>query len=194
MELFLENIAKDAMDPSTYQYFKGLQDRRIVFNDEVDDRIVESVMLPLLEMDNDGSGKPITIVLNTCGGSLFDGMPLCDIIDNLKTPTTILVTGHAYSMGGYFLMAGYSNPNVTKKCFKHSTALLHGGYSYMEGTSSSVKDTFKFTERFEQRLRDYTLSHSKITEDEYERMERYEWYMDSDDMLKYGLVDEVIGA
>ena len=68
MELFLENIAKDAMDPSTYQYFKGLQDRRIVFNDEVDDRIVESVMLPLLEMDNDGSGKPITIVLNTCGG------------------------------------------------------------------------------------------------------------------------------
>lgn len=48
MELFLENIAKDAMDPSTYQYFKGLQDRRIVFNDEVDDRIVESVMLPLL--------------------------------------------------------------------------------------------------------------------------------------------------
>lgn len=115
MELFLENIAKDAMDPTTYQYFKGLQDRRIVFNDEVDDRIVESVMLPLLEMDNDGSGKPITIVLNTCGGSLFDGMPLCDIIDNLKTPTTILVTGHAYSMGGYFLMAGYSNPNVTKK-------------------------------------------------------------------------------
>lgn len=194
MELFLENIAKDAMDPTTYQYFKGLQDRRIVFNDEVDDRIVESVMLPLLEMDNDGSGKPITIVLNTCGGSLFDGMPLCDIIDNLKTPTTILVTGHAYSMGGYFLMAGYSNPNVTKKCFKHSTALLHGSSSYMEGTSSSVKDTFKFTERFEQRLRDYTLSHSKITEDEYERMERYEWYMDSDDMLKYGLVDEVIGA
>ena len=78
MELFLENIAKDAMDPATYQYFKGLQDRRIVFNDEVDDRIVESVMLPLLEMDNDGSGKPITIVLNTCGGSLFDGMPLCE--------------------------------------------------------------------------------------------------------------------
>ena len=64
----------------------------------------------------------------------------------------------------------------------------------MEGTSSSEKDTLKFTERLEQRLRDYTLSHSKITEDEYERMERYEWYMDSDDMLKYGLVDEVIGA
>ena len=56
MELFLENIAKDAMDPTTYQYFKGLQDRRIVFNDEVDDRIFGSVMLPLLYMDNDGSG------------------------------------------------------------------------------------------------------------------------------------------
>ena len=192
MELFLESITKDAMDPTTYQYFKGLQERRIVFNDEVDDRIVESVMLPLMEMDNDGSGKPITIVLNTNGGSLYDGMPLCDIIDNLKTPTTILVTGHAYSMGGYFLMAGYNNPNVVKKCFKHSTALIHGGSSVLEGNSSSVKDTFKFTEHFEERIHDYVISHSKITEEEYERMERYEWYMDSDDMLKHGLVDEVI--
>lgn len=194
MEIFLDKLMNDATDPAAYQYFKGLQERRIVFNEDVDYNIVESVMLPLMEMDNDGSGKPITLILNTNGGSLFDGMPLCDMIDNLKTPTTILVTGHAYSMGGYFLMAGYSNPNVTKKCFKHSTALLHGGSSYMEGTSSTVKDTFKFTERFEERLRDYTLSHSKITPEEYERMERYEWYMDSDDMLKYGLVDEVIGA
>lgn len=190
----LEKIISDATDPCTYQYFKGLNERRIVFNEDVDDAIVESTMLPLIEMDNDGTGKPITIIINTCGGALFSGMPLCDIIDNLKTPTTILVLGHAYSMGSYFLMAGYNNPNVTKKCYKHSTALLHGGSSYMEGTSATVKDTFKFTERFEDRLRDYTLSHSKITPEEYERMERYEWYMDSDDMLKYGLVDEVIGA
>ena len=194
MELLLDKIIDESLSLAEYQYFKGLKERRIIFNEDVDEDIVESVMLPLLDMDNDGTGKPITIIINTCGGSLFDGMPLCDIIDNLKTPTTILVPAHAYSMGGFFLMAGYNNPNVTKMCYKHSTALLHGGSAYIQGSSAIVKDTFRFQERYEQKLKEYTLSHSRISEEQYDQMERYEWYMTSEDMLEMGLVDEVIGA
>ncbi len=194
MQVILDKIIEESYAPAEYQYYLGLKNRRIVLNQDVDEEIVERVILPLLEMDNDGTGKPITLVINTCGGSLFDGMPLCDIIDNMKTPLTILVTGHAYSMGGFFLMAGYNNPNVTKKCYKHSTALLHGGSAYMEGSAAIVKDTFKFQERFEQKLKDYTLSHSKITEEQYDRMERYEWYLTSEDLVELGIVDEVLGA
>ena len=101
-------------------------------------------MLPLIEMDQDGSGEPITIILNTNGGSLFDGMPLCDIIDNMKTPLTIMVLSHAYSMGSYILMAGYNNENVKKVCYRHSTALLHGGSVEIGGTLSNARDTFAF--------------------------------------------------
>lgn len=194
MQVVLDKIIEESYAPAEYQYYLGLKNRRIILNQDVDEEIVERVMLPLLEMDNDGTGKPITLVINTCGGSLFDGMPLCDIIDNMKTPLTILVTGHAYSMGGFFLMAGYNNPNITKKCYKHSTALLHGGSAYMEGSAAIVKDTFKFQERFEQKLKDYTLSHSKITEEQYDRMERYEWYLTSEDLVELGIVDEVLGA
>lgn len=149
-------------------------------------------MLPLLEMDNDGTGEPINIVLNTLGGSLFDGATLCNIIDNLKTPTTITVFTYAYSMGSILLMAGYNNPNVKKRCYKHSTALLHAGSSYLEGDSMSVKDQFNFYQKFEDVIKEYTLSHSKITPEEYDKMERYEWYMTSDTMLEKGLVDEII--
>lgn len=188
----LEKIISETTDPATYQYFKGLKERRIIFNADVDEYIVENAMIPLMEMDNDGTGEPITIVLNTYGGSLWDGMPFCDIIDNLKTPTTILVTGHAYSMGGYFLMAGYNNPNVTKKCFKHSTALIHDGSIELEGSNSKVKDTLKFTEQYEEQLKEYVLSHSKISARTYNQKKRNEWFMDSAEMLKYGLVDEVI--
>ena len=71
-------------DPVTYQYYKNLKDRKIIINDQIDSSIVEMVMIPLLEMDNDGTGRPIEIILNTVGGSLFDGATLCNIIDNLK--------------------------------------------------------------------------------------------------------------
>lgn len=188
-ELGLDNPLPD---PITYQYYKNLKNRKIITNDQIDAGIVETVMIPLLEMDNDGTGKPIEIILNTVGGSLFDGAALCNIIDNLKTPTTITVMTYAYSMGSIVLMAGYDNPNVKKRCYKFSTALLHAGSSYLEGNSSSVKDQFNFYQKFEEIIKNYTLSHSKITPEEYEKMERYEWYMTSDIMFEKGLVDEII--
>ena len=178
--------------PQMYQYYKNLKNRKLIINEGIGADIVESVILPLLEMDNDGSGKPIEIILNTCGGTLFDGMELCDVIDNLKTPTTITVYTYAYSMGSVILCAGFNNPNVTKRCLKHSTALLHAGSTYMEGSAKAVKDQFDFYQKYEQMIKEYTLSHTHITEEEYDKMERYEWYMTSDIMLEKGLVDEII--
>ena len=90
-----------------YQYYKNLKERKIIINNTIDAMLVEQVMLPLLEMDNDGTGKPIEIVLCSCGGSLFDGMVLCDIIDGLKCPTTVTVYTYAYSIGSIILMAGF---------------------------------------------------------------------------------------
>ena len=194
MELDLVTLLEDGNlpDPCIYQYYKNLNNRRIIINDQIDATLLETVILPLLEMDNDGTGKPIEIILCTVGGSLFDGLTLCNIIDNLKCPTTITVATYAYSMGSIILMAGYNNPNVKKRCYEFSTALLHAGSSYLEGNSSSVKDQFNFYQKFEDKVKEYTLSHSKITKEEYDKMERYEWYMDSQTMLEKGLVDEII--
>lgn len=179
-------------DPCMYQYYKNLENRKILINDQIDASIVETAILPLLEMDNDGTGEPIEIILNTCGGSLFDGFSFCNIIDKLKTPTTITVVTYAYSMGGIILMAGKNNPNVKKRCYEHSTALLHSGSTYLAGNSTSVKDTFLFHQKFEEKIKEYTLSHSNITLEEYQGMERTEWYMDSNEMLEKGLVDEIL--
>lgn len=97
------DLDKTLPSPVMYQYYKNLKDRKIIINEQIGSDIVENVMIPLLEMDNDGTGKPIEIILNTIGGSLFDGATLCNIIDNLKTPTTITVMTYAYSMGALYL-------------------------------------------------------------------------------------------
>lgn len=89
-------------------------------------------------------------------------------------------------------MAGANNPMVHRRCYRHATALLHAGSSYLEGNSTSVKDQFNFYQDYEKLIKEYTLSHTKITEEEYEKMERFEWYMTSDKMLEKGLVDEIV--
>lgn len=181
------------LSPVTYQYYTNLSRRKIIFNTYVADDIVENVILPLIEMDNDETGAPIELLISTPGGSLFDGMVLCDVIDQMKTPLTITILGYVYSMGGIIAMAGYNNSNVKKRCYAHSTALLHGGSTMMSGSMSSVKDTMEFQNKFERKIREYTLSHSKITPEEYDLMERKEWYFTADEMIEKGIVDEIIG-
>lgn len=37
-----------------------------------------------MEMDNDGTNEPITIILNTPGGDVYDGFALVDAIEHIK--------------------------------------------------------------------------------------------------------------
>lgn len=191
-KLDAEQIILEETELINNQYENLLKNRIILINDTISDLTIDKVVMPLLQMDNDGTGKKITIYLNSNGGSVYDGLCLCNVIENLKTKTEIIVLGYAYSMGSIILMAGKNNPNVTRKCYPFSTALIHGGSAYVSGTSSQVKDYFKFNEKFEKRIANYIVSHTNLSEDDYAAIERYEAYMDSDEMMEKGLVDEII--
>lgn len=191
-KLDAEQIILEEIDIINNQYENLLKNRIILINDVISELTIDKIVMPLLQMDNDGTSKKITIYINSNGGSVYDGLVLCNIIEQLKTPTDVIVLGYAYSMGSIILMSGKNNPNVVRKCYPFSTALIHGGSAYIGGTSSQVKDYFKFNEKFEKRIADFIITHTNLSEDDYAAIERYEAYMDSDEMLEKGLVDEII--
>lgn len=197
IELTLEEIV-EAIKPTGlpdivyYQYYKQLQNRKIIINEQISDSIIETAVLPLLDMDNDKSGDPIEIILSTYGGSVYSGFSLIDAIEKLKTTTIIHIMSIAASMGLLIAMAGHNNPNVTTVCHPFSVGLLHSGSQYMEGSSHAVKDTFDFSQHYEDKIRKYILSHSNIDEELYEKIERKEYWMDADEMLRLGIVNKII--
>ena len=70
------------LDPVMYQYFNQLLNKRtIILNSEIDESILETVVLPLKDFENDEDKTPITLILNTPGGSVADGLMLCNVID-----------------------------------------------------------------------------------------------------------------
>lgn len=182
----------DSADPVMYQYFKNLSNRTIIINEDISEASIETVVLPLLEMDNDGSGEKITVYLNTNGGEVGVGLTICDVIGNLKTPTEIILLANGYSMGSLILMSGFNNPNVTRRCYPFSTALVHAGSTYIGGTSMQVRDYHNFQQKYEEKIKQFIINHSAISEDEYDKMERYEWYFTAEDMLEKKLIDEII--
>ena len=105
------------LDPIMYQYFRQLlQKRTIILNSEIDESILETVVLPLKDFEQDTNDTPVTLILNTPGGSVADGLMLCNVIDNYTKPLEILVPSYACSMGTIILCSGNKNPNVIKKC------------------------------------------------------------------------------
>ena len=182
------------LDPVSYQYFNHLFNHRtIVFNDGIDKNILEAVILPLKEFENDGSNDPVKMIISTPGGSISEGLVLCNIIDNYSKPLEIYVMGYACSMGTIILAAGNHNPNVKKFCYPFSFALFHSGYSAFEGESLSVEDAMAFNKRVDNRIRDYIVANTKITEEQYRANERRQWYLDAHDMKELGLIDVIIG-
>lgn len=154
--------------------------------------MLELAVIPFMEMDNDGTGEPIEIILSTVGGNVYDGFNLVDQIEKAKTSVTIHVMAMAASMGLLIAMAGKNNPNVKTVCHPFSVGLLHSGSQCMEGSAHAVKDTFNFSQQYKEKIKEFILSHTKIDEDTYEKVERKEYWMDSDEMLKLGIVDEII--
>ena len=85
------------------------------------------------------------------------------------------------------------NPNVKKFCYPFSFALFHSGYTAFEGEALSVEDAMAFNKRVDNRIRDYIVANTKITEEQYRANERRQWYLDAHDMKELGLIDVIIG-
>ena len=190
-----EIIEQTQISISDYQYFNQiLKHRTIVFNSDIDEKIVEAVYLPLRDFEKDTSTEPVTLILNSSGGSVSDGLILCNIIDNYKKPLEIIVPAYACSMATIILSAGKNNPNVTKKCYPFSFALLHCGQTVLSGETRSVEDTLQFTQSIDKNVREYIIKNTNITPELYDKHDRGQWYLTSKDLLEYGFIDEIIGS
>ena len=66
MDEFIENLLNgDSLDISLYQYLRNLKEKRtIVFNDDVNEQILEKVYLPLREFERDDSNEPILLIIH----------------------------------------------------------------------------------------------------------------------------------
>ena len=183
------------LDPIMYQYFKNLfQKRTIVLNSEIDENILETVVLPLKDFEQDDDyTTPVKLILNTPGGSVADGLMLCNIIDNYKKPLEITVPSYACSMGTIILCSGNKNMNVTKKCYPFSFALFHSGQTVVGGESSTVDDIIDFNREVNARIREYIISNTRISDTLYDSHYRKQWYLTAQELVNYGLVDKIIG-
>jgi ATP-dependent Clp protease protease subunit len=176
-----------------YTYWKQMKDRVLVFNDGVDEFAIENYILPILNWNREDEGKtteerkPITLYLNSPGGDIFVGLTLAETIKKSKTPVHIEVLTFACSMGSVILVSGHK-----RRAHSYANVLIHDGQTGVSGSSNKVKDHMKYIEKKNEQIKKFILDNSKVTAEKYEAMSDREWWLDAQEALELGLIDEII--
>ena len=155
------------LDPVDYQYYNQLLNKRtVVFNQEIEENIIELVYLPLKDFEEDDKEEPVTLILNSPGGSVSDSFFLAHYLKHYKKKLNIIVTGYAASMATVILAGGANNENIIRKCYPSSYGLIHDGYIALTSTESkSANDILAFNNDVDAAIRQFMLDNTDIPSD-----------------------------
>ena len=182
--------------PSSYQYFHQLLDNRtVVFNEEIKENILEKVYLPLRDFELDDSDRPVTLILSSIGGSISDSFFLAYYIARYKKKLNIIVTGSAASMATILRCGGGKNDNVTRYCFPCSYGLLHdGSVTLAASEAKTASDIMAFNDCVDKQIKEFIIENTNITEELYDSKSRHQWFLSSKEMKDLNIIDKIYGV
>ena len=183
-----------SVDVIEYQYFHQLLDNRtIIFNSEISEDIVETLYLPLRDFENDDSDEPITIILNSVGGSVSDGFFLANYLASYKKKINLIVAGYAASMAAVILSAGGKNDNITRYCYPSTYVLIHDGYVALSASEAkTANDIMAFNNKVDEDIRQFILDNTNITPELYDSKARKQWFISAQEAKELNLIDVVM--
>jgi ATP-dependent Clp protease protease subunit len=176
-------------------YLNEVKQRKLFICSEIEQCTISDAVRHIIQYNMEDKGKdieerkPIILYVISNGGNVDDGFELIDMIINSKTPVYTVNLGYQYSMGFLIGLAGHK-----RFAMEHAKFLMHDGSNFSWGSSAKVQDRMKFQERAELRIKEYILSRTKITNEEYDKNFRVEWYMFADEAKEKGCCDYIIGS
>lgn len=175
-------------------YLKDLEQRKLFLNSNIDQFSVANIVKHIMQFNSEDKGidianrKPIILYITSNGGEVDAGFELIDIIQSSKTPVYTINLGYQYSMGFLIGLAGHK-----RFATKNAKFLMHDGSNLVYGTGAKVQDQMEFQKRVEARIKEYIISRSNITSEEYDNKLRVEWYLFADEAKERGFTDYIIG-
>ena len=143
-----------------------------------------------LAMTNADYPNHINLYIQSPGGSLLPTLALVDEIKNLEIPVHTYIRGYAASAATLLSVVG-----ARRFINKHSVMMIHGlkfGDEQKASDLLTVKDLNYNTDVFLDIIKDIYLDNTNLTEELLEQMFYHDKWINSEDCLKYGLVDEIL--
>lgn len=183
-------LLPDAKDLKSVEITSCLLQRRIVyFGTEVNNETANACVQQLLYLESEDAKQPITLYINSPGGSIIDGMAIYDTIQRVRCPVHAVVAGMAASMGSV-LLSGCEKGE--RAIMRHGEVLLHQPLGGARGPATDIQITARHIGRLKERLLTVLAEncgqpYEKLLKD----CDRDLW-LDADEAMEYGIVDKIL--
>ena len=123
----------------------------------------EHILPQLASIEDNEEIDGVLFLMNTVGGDVSAGLALAEMIASMSKPTVSLVLGDSHSIGVPLAVS-------TDYSFIAPTATMIIHPVRMNGTIIGAPQTFDYFKMIQDRIVRFISSHSKVSEDELEKM------------------------
>ena len=178
---------------------KDNNSRNLVLSSDITSSSVADIIESILDINTlddeleedlqDYHREPIKLVVNSFGGSVYDGFALIAAIEHSKTPIHGYCYGSSMSMG----FAIYISTHV-RYAHKTSTLMYHEISDSFYDNITGAKQNLKECERLQKLYDDYVLGRTEIpvTKMKEFKSRKEDWYMSAQEALKYKIVHKIL--
>ena len=179
-------------DPVLRDMYRDEQDRIFWVDSQINENLLELVKMIIRcnKEDKDipvEERVPIKVMIDSPGGDICSLWTTIKAIEISKTPVYTINYCTAYSAAADLLAAGHKRYSLPG-----TSAMVHSGSCMYGGTIEQAESMKKYFDKLGKKITDYFLSHTKVESKVYKRKAPSDWYMDEDEALEYGLIDEII--
>lgn len=166
-----------------------LQDRIVYVTGPVSQEMSDVITMQLLWLDADNNEEPITMFINSPGGSCTAGFAIKDVMDYIDAPVNTVGVGECDSMGCYLLAAGTGTRKATKRC----RIMFHAVSSGAQGTVHDMKRSYEEAQTVNSMIMEdfVQFSKGKTTLEQFNKLSERDSFMSPEQAIGYGIIDAV---
>ncbi len=185
-------VETEARGDRSFDIYSFMLKERIVYLcNPISSRVANLVVAQLLYLEREDPDKDISLYISSPGGDVTSGLAIYDTMQLVKPDVSTICVGMAASMASVLLCAGakgkrYALPNATV----HTHQAMGG----VRGQASDIEIAARELLRIEDLMRRIISRHTGQSYEKVALDNDRDYYLNAEQALEYGYVDEVVGA
>lgn len=183
-------IEKSQYGERAYDIYSRLLKERIIFlGTQIDDHVANLIIAQMLFLESEDKEKPISLYINSPGGSVSAGLAIYDTMQYIKPEIQTTCIGLAASMGAVLLTAGAKGKRFA---LPNAEVMIHQVMGGISGQATDIaihaKEILRIKELTNRIIAKHTGQPLDKVSDDTER----DKFMSAQEAKKYGIIDKII--
>ena len=182
-------IEKSSTGEKAYDlYSRLLQDNIIILDGEITDDKANIVIGELLYLNSQNSDD-IYMYINSPGGSVTAGMAIYDTMNFIDNDVCTICVGMCASMAAFLLSSGAKGKRYA---LQNSEVMIHQPIGGAQGQATEIQIAAERILKLKDKMNRLLSNNTKQSLSKIKRDTERDYFMDANEALDYGIVDEIL--